>query len=113
ARGPLQVPGLAGREIVVDDDHAGLAGAFSFLSGFGFLRLGLVGLPARPGLALARRGTGGDHPLAPGELGELLELALPEHRARREHAEALRDRAQDLEAQGVDEPAELGEVGSV
>ena len=62
-----------------------------------------------PGAAARSAGPSGTMPLPPGPAGQLLQLALPDRRARRETRAPLGHAADDLDAEGLAEARELGE----
>jgi hypothetical protein len=104
--------------LVIDHHHRGLAGGLrvalvvlDLVRFAGLLATGRRPLRARLGLHL--RCAGGDDSLAPREVGELLQLALAEDRRGREPVAALRHGRDDVEAERLHEPSELGQVGAV
>jgi hypothetical protein len=108
ARGALQVPGLARREVVVHGHQRHLR--LGHLVGLVVLRRRAL-LPASPGLAdLPQRQRGAALAGAAGQLGELGQLALAQHRGRGQVVAGLGHAPRDPVAQGLHQPAKLGEA---
>jgi hypothetical protein len=86
-----------------------IVGGLGGLGGFGSGGRFGGGLGLLVDAAVARLRTRGNHPGAARAVCEHLQLALPQHHARRELAAALGDAADDGVPQGGDETSQLGE----
>jgi hypothetical protein len=108
AGGAFEVAYLAGREFVIDDDEFRLACRLRFGVG-----RGLGGFEFLAGLGFRRRRHGADDAGAAGEGGEFGQLAAAEQQGRAGALALLRQRADDLIAQGFDQAPEFLEAGFV
>ena len=108
--GAFEVAGLAGGDVVVDDDVFGLGGA-GFGGGWG--GVGGRGFEAFAGLGFRHGGHGGDDAGAAGHCCEFLELAAAEDGGATGAVAVLGDFADDVVTEGFDEAAQFFEACGV